>query len=360
MGKPRLFLNKNLLEDLYYKQHLSQKAIALKLGCSIDAVARNMRDYNMSVLSPTERATTANPICLTDVQLQVLNGALLGDGNLTISKNGVNACFNYLSKSLQHVQYIYQYFAQLVPNGISTYEYFDKRTNKTYKRYSFRTITSVTFTEIYYKWYKAHQKKLPQDLCLTPLTCLIWYIGDGGLLTFKNNYKCVKIATNCFDKIGIETILLPQLKDFEARITKVGISKYDNQAQYAIFMNRDNSAKFLTYIGDCPFSDYKYKWEITERKNPNCKKYYEEWIQKYLNGVNCNAIAKEYNVDRTTVMYMLKQRGLYKEVLNSYKEYHEEWIKLYKQGFSCNEIAKKYHCTRQTVYQYIKRNKIKR
>lgn len=67
MGKPRLFLNKNLLEDLYYKQHLSQKAIALKLGCSIDAVARNMRDYNMSVLSPTERATTANPICLTDV-----------------------------------------------------------------------------------------------------------------------------------------------------------------------------------------------------------------------------------------------------------------------------------------------------
>jgi DNA invertase Pin-like site-specific DNA recombinase len=353
-------LNKNLLEDLYYKQYLSQKAIASKLGCSVDTVARNMQDYNMSVLSPTERAITANPICLTDVQLQVLNGALLGDGNLSISKNGVNACFCYSSKSLQHVQYIYKYFVQFAPNGIFSYEHLDKRTNKTYKGYSFRTITSVTFTEIYYAWYESHKNRIPKDLKLTPLTCLIWYIGDGGLIHGTHNYTNIKLATNCFDKIDIETILLPQLEKFEGKIRQVGVSKFNNQPQYVIFMDRDNSAKFLTYIGNCPFSDYKYKWEITERKNPNCKKYYEDWIQKYLSGVTCNAIAKEYGVDRSTIVYLLKQRGLYHNVLNDYKDQHKEWVQLYKQGLSYNEIAKKYHCNRQTVYQYIKRNKIKR
>ena len=133
-----------------------------------------MQDYNMSVLSLTERANNANPICLTDVQLQVLNGALLGDGSLSIPKHCVNAYFSYTSKSLQHVQYMYKYFAQFAPNGISTYEYLDKRTNKTYKQYSFRTITSVTFTEIYYAWYESHKSRIPKDLKLTPLTCLIW------------------------------------------------------------------------------------------------------------------------------------------------------------------------------------------
>ena len=74
----------------------------------------------------------------------------------------------------------------------------------------------------------------------------------------------------------------------------------------------------------------------------------------------CNAIAKEYEVDRTTIVYLLKQRGLYHNVLNNYIDQHKEWVQLYKQGLSYNEIAKKYHCNRQTVYQYIKRNKIKR
>lgn len=36
---------------------------------------------------------------LTQIQIQVLEGALLGDGSLIIGKNGKNASFYYCSKS---------------------------------------------------------------------------------------------------------------------------------------------------------------------------------------------------------------------------------------------------------------------
>ena len=90
---------------------------------------------------------------LSDIQLSVLYGALLGDGCLNINKNGINAMFCYLSKSYQHTQYIANYFNEYISSGIYTNTYYDRRTDKEYTSHSFKTKSNINFTKIYYQWY---------------------------------------------------------------------------------------------------------------------------------------------------------------------------------------------------------------
>ena len=89
------------------------------------------------------------------------------------------------------------------------------------------------------------------------MTCLIWYIGDGGICHGKQTEN-IKLATQCFLKEEQETILLPQLQQFEATFMKGDIGS-DGQRQYFIYIPHRKEEDFLKYIGDCPFDDYKYK-----------------------------------------------------------------------------------------------------
>lgn len=126
---------------------------------------------------------------LTNNQLEIINGALLGDGSLIMHKNGTNANFSYLSKSIEHVHFVCDSLVDFAMPSHNFYisKYFDKRTNKEYERCDFRTKANPIFTKLYYKWYDNKIKIIPQDLTLTPLICLIWYLGDGSLLTHKRS-----------------------------------------------------------------------------------------------------------------------------------------------------------------------------
>lgn len=250
-------------------------------------------------------------IILTKEQKEVLYGALLGDGCLYLHRNGKNAQFTYLSKSHQHVEYVGNYFQQYWSGeGIKDTSYFDNRTQKEYYYSQVKTYTNETFTEEYYKWYIDGVKHLPKDLVLTPLMCLIWYIGDGGIC-HSNRTEYIKLSTQCFSKEEQEVILLPQLSKFEASLMKT-----DNE-QYFIYIPRRKEVEFLQYIGDCPFEDYEYKWKITPYKNSkpkNHKEYENEFCEMYKQGMTYYAIAKHFGIEPNAVKYYLKKHNLYQNL----------------------------------------------
>ena len=201
-------------------------------------------------------------------------------------------------------------------------------------------------------------KHLPESLVLTPTTCLIWYIGDGGICnSSKHNGQCIKLATNCFNKEEQETILLPQLKDFDARLCIAGKNKNDGKNQYAIYIPRKHMQDFLNYIGECPFEDYLYKWNIKQSTRISYEDYYEEWIKMYLSGIGYTKIAKQYNADSTTVLRYLQKIGIYKESVG-YEQFYQEWESKYLHGQSYREIAKEYNCCAQTVLYHLRQVKI--
>jgi DNA-binding CsgD family transcriptional regulator len=349
----KTLLNKDELYQKYIVENLSQKQVAKYFNCSTWIVQRNLKEYHIE----SHKLGTwnqSNIVKLTQYQTEILNGAMLGDGSLIISKNGRNPQFTYNSKSKQHVKYVTQEFMQYsYKEGIKYYEKYDNRTKKTYNSYSFRSISDKGFLEIYNKWYKNGVKHLPKDLILTPTICLIWYIGDGGIINNqKHNGQYIKLSTHCFSKKEQEKILIPQLKQFNAKLYKVGISK-NNIAQYAIYIPKKSMQNFLNYIGKCPFKDYKYKWIIKPNKIDSYIDVHEQWKKLYLSGIGYTKIAKQYNCDPTTVLYYLKKINVYK-YFEGYKKFYKDWENKYLDGFSCKEISEEYSCHIETVRHHLK------
>lgn len=281
-------------------------------------------------------------IILTKEQKEVLDGALLGDGCLCLHKGGINAQFSYLSKSKQHVEYVGKYFKEYWSGeGIKEYSYLDTRTNKEYFHSKVRTYTNETFTEEYNRWYKNKIKHLPEDLTLTPLVCLIWYIGDGGIC-HSDRTEYIKLSTHCFLKEEQEKILLPQLVQFEASLVKA------DHNQYFIYIPHRKEQDFLDYIGECPFEDYEYKWKIKKYKNAIPKNHTDNeqiFCELYTKGINYYQIAKQFDIEPNAVKYYLIKNNLYippnKKIKNSIIAYkNNEPIQIFSSGAEASRQLK--------------------
>lgn len=293
---------------------LSQSNVANIIGCSVDVVRQNLREYNIPIHKSNYHAHEQK-IFLSDQQRNYLYGAMLGDGCLSKTFKSVNSQFTYTSKSFQHVEFVSKPFEHILyKEGIKYSSFHDIRTNKIYERYTFRTVTDIGFEKESKIWYPDNNKHIPNDLKLNPEICLIWYIGDGGICNSKGN-QYIKLSTQCFDKQEQEDILLPQLTAFDASLMKADIGSNKEQ-QYFIYIPHKKMLDFLSYIGECPFEDYKYKWgfkgyknKVSETQDKN-EKYF---IKLYLLGLGCRQIAEVFDIDYNTVKKYLIRNNIYKE-----------------------------------------------
>lgn len=305
-------ISKEVLEELYIKQRMSVPQVANYLGVGKWTINDRLKRFEI----PIHR--NENIYELTELQKEVLDGVLLGDGCLTKYKNHPkwNAQLVYLSKSEQHVKFVGQYFENILSGKGYTYrKIFDKRTNKYYEQNKFRTIHCTGLTEQYKRWYPNGKKIIPNDLILTPLKCLMWYIGDGGLVSDGGRRtQYVKLSSHCFSYEQQVNILIPQLNIFNARLQIVDRYK-DESPMYAIYIPHKSIKEFLEYIGGCPFSDYQYKWEFKPYKNkiPETSHtiYEHEFCELFKQGYTYYRIGKMFNIEPNAVRYYLEKHNLY-------------------------------------------------
>lgn len=309
----KIILNKDELYQKYVVEGLSQSNTAKYFNCSVDTVARNLKDYDIESHIAGYHAHEQK-VFLTSQQKNYLYGAMLGDGCLSKTKRSVNSQFVYTSKSFQHVEFVSVPFKDMLyKEGIKYITYNDIRTNKTYERYTFRTITDFGFEKERKSWYSDGIKHIPNDLKLNSEMCLIWYLGDGGICNSSASQN-IKLSTHCFKKEEQEDILLPQLKEFDARLMNAGADLKGN-LQYYIYIPHRKMHEFLYFIGECPFNDYSYKWHFEEYKNKISKlqsKNEMYFIKLYLLGLRCKQIAEVFDVDFNTVKKYLIKNGVYK------------------------------------------------
>ena len=299
---------------------------------------------------------------LSETQLDFVEGALLGDGSLIMHKGGINAYFTYSSKHKDHVEYIFQQFKEFCNySELKFTEYFDKRTNKIYSRYYFRTKCIPIFTEIYLIWYKNNKKCIPQNLILTRLKILIWYIGDGSL---SKKEQMIKLSTDCFSRHELEQTIIPQLVDFAPVI-------YENNTYPRIYIPRVKVHQFLKHIGNCPIDSYLYKWDYINYKNELFKSdkvlyttetAIDQYIELYEKGWSYYKIAKFLKVEANRVKYHLERKNVYckgRDLLKrKISEKEIEQIKdLREKNISWRDINKIYGVSRQNFSHYVKKNK---
>jgi hypothetical protein len=307
--------SKEFIENLCLK-HRSKISVAREIGICKITFNSWLQKYGLSM----ETKRYKESIVLSEIQEQVLIGALLGDGHLALhkikGKVAGNSQFRYLTSLKDHTQYIASFFTNILTNetkNIKQSSFFDKRTNKTYVRYTMKTIDNIFFTELRKKWYPYGIKVIPPDLKLNSLLCLIWYLGDGDIS--KSKRSCfIKLSTHCFKISDIKSILLPQLKEFHPVLYHG-----DKRGQYFIAIPKRYCRLFLNYIGDCPVPSLRYKWDIPPYKNKtwengqakNCSQYRQKMVNLFNKGLSYYRVAKILNIGASAVRYHLIQKKLY-------------------------------------------------
>lgn len=187
------------------------------------------------------------PSKLSDIQMQVLQGGLLGDSYLYHYKNQINSglAISHTSFDEEYVKYKYNLYKDFCKSNIKYQCSFDKRTNKTYSKFYFRTQVSDIFTEFRNKWYPNGIKIVPKDIDLTPIVCAIWFCDDGSVIRYGKNKNRLRLqlATDGFQKEEVD-FLAEKLSQIIGSACKV--SRKINH--YFIYASHETTVKFIKYI----------------------------------------------------------------------------------------------------------------
>lgn len=277
----------------------------------------------------------------TNIQEEVMNGCLLGDGFIEKGKANKNASFKYTSSCKAHTEFVHSFFKEFCTEtyqNVKRVETFDIRTNKTYISYTFRTRCLSVFTDLHTKWYTP-KKIVPRDLKISKYLLLLWFIGDG---TSDGTY--IKLCTDGFSKEEV-LFLCSLLNEYEAILMK-------HSNNFRVYIPRRYIEKFLNFIGDSPFIEYSHKWYVKPYKNLNIEKngftYYSletfQNIEEQLKITDKNLcqLSKEFGVPRGSIKHYLKTNNITwkrKNVKKAILQYDslDNFIKEWKSG---QEICK--------------------
>lgn len=177
-----------------------------------------------------------------------LTGELLGDGHITPVGQ-----YMHTAKHIEHLQLLESLFVTLnAPTKIWPSTTFDKRTQKTYKRYFLKT--PCLFQTHREKWYPNGLKRVPPDITINNKVLFHWFIGDGSI----TNNMMFKLCTMGFQTKDIE-LLRNKLNPFGLATTR------QNPGTIYIRRNPENK-KIIKRITS--------KWKILECYQEKMKRLY--------------------------------------------------------------------------------------
>lgn len=87
---------------------------------------------------------------------------------------------------------------------------------------------------------------------------------------------------------------------------------------------------------------------------------YDEIKELYLSGFSSNKIATLYNVDKVSIVKILKQLGvkIRSNKLSINNQEFKELVKDYKSGYSLKELAKRYNCSASGLKEFLIRKEV--
>ena len=201
---------------------------------------------------------------LNQQQKDLLIGTLLGDGHLCSQTKGKTWRYCAIQKK-EHEEYLFHKYEILKPlcKSAPVYsEVFDQRTQKTYQRWYFNTITHNCFEHYGNLFYtydtktNRMRKEVPKNikLFLTPRAIAYWYMDDGAL-KWLGKSNAMRICTESFSEHGVYRLksAISDLYSIETQLIRK-----TNQGLfvgYRLAINEKNSSSFCElikpYLVDC-------------------------------------------------------------------------------------------------------------
>jgi hypothetical protein len=250
-----LYKDKQWLYNKYCKEKLSTRDMGKMANVGQTTIRKWLHRQEISVRTCGEgtHIKKVNHFIVNKKFEDWISGELLGDGCL-FSSSGYSAYILYASKYLEYIDYI---SGTLEAFGIKQAGHIYKR-KTTYGSlgYHYHSRMYEELKPFHTKWYPHGKKIIPSDLELTPVTLRQLYIGDGSLEKPPKRNPKIRLATCCFTDNETD-FLINLFKDIGIIATK------DNRNYLRI--STKSVKQFLDYIGECPVSCYKYKWDISSQ-----------------------------------------------------------------------------------------------
>jgi len=189
---------------------------------------------------------------LTENVIEAIDGFLLGDEGINDSTNsGHVARFQCGVQYKEFAQYMMSFFNPYSP---SVTPYINSSMSSGIC-YNGRTCSHPDIYSQYFRWYvnDYDKKQPPDDVRITPLSVMIWYLGDGSLVKTKSSIT-IRLSTDGFDKEKNE-MLVEKLK-------YCGIKSKVN-SDNRIRINNNSISDFFNFIGrSSPIGCYQYKFDL--------------------------------------------------------------------------------------------------
>lgn len=235
------------------KEGLTNKAIGEKLNMNAATVRKYLAENGLESCSERSKSITKKELVLSDEQLEILYGSLLGDMSMGIHWKNARPSINHGTGQEEYFDYKCSFFKDILGNICKTPRY-DKRTNKYYDRYSVRLLAHPKFTEIYNFCYPNGVKTVTQEWLdkITPRGLAFWYMddgcNDGTLATNLFSYEEVLLIKNWFKtKYNINTSI-------HTAKTKSGV-------QYTIYILAESKPNFYSLVEPYIIPSMEYKFE---------------------------------------------------------------------------------------------------
>lgn len=242
------------LEKLYIAEKMSCKEIATLFqtqGIDINPWTVSRRVKELGIVRNMSDSILVKDfhrpyIKMSEVELEALDGFLLGDGSIQqrSSRSG------RLALTVQYEEfgkYLLSHFKRYNPVWRQRYIK-SKRYLKTLSQWSGETKSNRYFLDQRKRWYPQGKKIVPENIRLTPLSLLLWYLGDGSY-NVRDNY--IFLSTQGFAAENVEFLCL--------KLNELGVSCHRDKRNM-IYINSHCAITFLRLLAPNPVKCYDYKF----------------------------------------------------------------------------------------------------
>jgi hypothetical protein len=189
---------------------------------------------------------------------EYIDGFLLGDGCLSIDKRMTS------KKARATCTLEYEEFCEYSMKFFTNYGSIVSKYNDSHMKQGFgffgRTKYSESLYQEYLRWYPENpngkrEKQVPADVIITPLSVMIWYLGDGSIIN-HNNWQSMKVrlSTDSFKREGVQLLV--------DKMNNIGILCHIDFDQRIQIKARGIPA-FFDFIGrTSPVKCYDYKFNL--------------------------------------------------------------------------------------------------
>lgn len=235
-----------LFEDC---KKLTDKEIGKKYKVSDKTINKWKKEYGIS--KKTMRKNSI-PSELTEEQLDLITGKLLGDGwiekvrteNRCINTSfGVEHCseqFEYIKKNHK----LLEPFSLPLRKRVRNNPFYENSNHKEkITSFTFKTKACPVFTNLRSKWYPDGSKIIPKDINLNWRTLAIWYCDDGSS---ELGQRCIrrhgKLCTNDFFEADVDFLI--------GELNKKGIKShiFFQAGQPLIHLHKDTFMYFIENV----------------------------------------------------------------------------------------------------------------